>query len=795
MMAPMASFMQILILTFTGGGNSLNLPVGLPPTAPDSKMAQVAPDTALLYLSWSGTAEADPKSGNRTEAMLAEPQVKEMFTRIEKTILDFIAKNTANDPEEEQLLGKHIPPLIKMALLNPSAVYLQGVTMGPEGVGVDAAVVINCGKQINQAKQSMDALEGLLVKALGGGKVETLPADQGGLRKLPLPEGAPLVAYGFEGNYLIIASGKQVARVPEIIKNGKGNGPKWLAQINKDLAIKRQSSVSYINAGELLKRFGPMLSQEMGGQDGGQMFNTVVKALGGDKLTHIASVTGFDNKGFVTKSKVAVPKDASGLFKLISDKPLAAADLSDIPADADLAMALRLDSGAIFDELRKVIGAIDTDALEEFDEELADTEEEIGFSVRKDLLASLGDVVSIYNSPGQGGLIITGLTGVVRVKDHAKAKDVLAKIVKLTDEEFNGHLRNNNNNRRWGRREYQFKSIDFQGEKITYINPIGDDWVVAPAWCLTKDRFIIAPYPQMVKAYLMHQKKAGPTLATVKEIKSQLDTSDGVSMISFVDTKGMFKKAYPLLHGLATVGFAEMQREGIDLDVSILPTSSAILPHLSSDVSSVTRRADGIYSEARSSLPLAGMSALTSAALILPVAAMSRREMTEPAPDGAKAGDETGHNHSHGDDQDHDVVLPSAQKQRKAMTDLRQIGIAVFLYHATNNKAPNTLTDLNGKGIKIATKDPWGQPYIYLGKGKTPAGANSAKTPFAAASQLSKDGKRLVLYGDGHVELIADAAFKKQLKAAGIKFTEPARVPANRTEDATSTTESTCQGT
>ena len=81
-------------------------------------------------------------------------------------------------------------------------------------------------------------------------------------------------------------------------------------------------------------------------------------------------------------------------------------------------------------------------------------------------------------------------------------------------------------------------------------------------------------------------------------------------MVSYIDTPELFKKFYPLAHGMATLICAEIQREGIDIDVSALPTASALLPHLSPDTGSVRRTADGILAENRQSVPVAGLGSL-----------------------------------------------------------------------------------------------------------------------------------------------------------------------------------------
>ena len=56
---------------------------------------------------------------------------------------------------------------------------------------------------------------------------------------------------------------------------------------------------------------------------------------------------------------------------------------------------------------------------------------ELGIDLEQDVLKPLGDVWCVYNSPAEGGLLVTGLTGVVQVKDHARLEATLDKLIAL----------------------------------------------------------------------------------------------------------------------------------------------------------------------------------------------------------------------------------------------------------------------------------------------------------------------------------------------------------------------------
>ena len=84
----------------------------------------------------------------------------------------------------------------------------------------------------------------------------------------------------------------------------------------------------------------------------------------------------------------------------------------------------------VLETVLRIAGKIEPQAPEEFNANLKQTRSsKLGVDLRQDVLASLGDVWCVYNSPDEGGLILTGLTGVVRVKDYDRLSAAQAKLL------------------------------------------------------------------------------------------------------------------------------------------------------------------------------------------------------------------------------------------------------------------------------------------------------------------------------------------------------------------------------
>ena len=94
------------------------------------------------------------------------------------------------------------------------------------------------------------------------------------------------------------------------------------------------------------------------------------------------------------------------------------------------------------------------------------------------------------------------------------------------------------------------------------------------------------------------------------EVKRLFEPQRSPSFVQYTDARELFQWVYPL----AQVGFnmlsSEMQRGGIDVDMSIFPTAGSIEQHLGPAVTAWYFQEDGIYVDVRQSVPGIGTSNL-----------------------------------------------------------------------------------------------------------------------------------------------------------------------------------------
>src|SRR5439155_21417680 len=106
----------------------LGLPLGLPPEKEEAIMAYAAPEDCVLYATWSAMATPSAASGNQTEQLLAEPEVKKFLTVLERTITTAAlaaAKNNGTPAQQANEIAKTAQLWIRTVFTQSGAMYLS----------------------------------------------------------------------------------------------------------------------------------------------------------------------------------------------------------------------------------------------------------------------------------------------------------------------------------------------------------------------------------------------------------------------------------------------------------------------------------------------------------------------------------------------------------------------------------------------------------------------------------------------------------------------------------------------
>ena len=200
----------------------------------------------------------------------------------------------------------------------------------------------------------------------------------------------------------------------------------------------------------------------------------------------LVSASGLVGPDVMTRTILPIEGQPRGLLLPADGRGLKREDLAAIPDDATFGLALRLD-------VQKAIGALVAAAQKadpQVKQSLLKALEPLragGSDSRQSIFAPLGDRWCFYNSPREGGLVLTGLTGVVPITDRKQFSRNYEVLMRLAT----GGAAFRRVSRTRPRRIRRFR---FAGSDIHYAN-LGE-FGLAPAWWAGDNQLVAALAPR-----------------------------------------------------------------------------------------------------------------------------------------------------------------------------------------------------------------------------------------------------------------------------------------------------------
>ena len=614
-------------------------------------LAHLAPEECVLFVTWNGWTAADPRSTNRTEKLFAEESLQDFFKQLDAEVTKVIDNAASQQGEGATVAAKAIPLLLKMALTHPGAIFVSSFK-ADEDPEIEGALVIDAGADGSQAIEAVKKLIALTPKEGPQVAVEEKIGDATFYRPKERGQNEPEFHVGYRGSQLIITLGQETPKllVAKLAKPGKPAA--WLTKLSTDLAVDRPSLLAHFNVERILKTVEPLITDPMAVK--------VLDALGVMKVKHWSSISGLDKTGMHANSVLVTDGAPTGLFDLVPNKPLTIDAFKKIPANAVNATVARFDLAYLFDKVMTGIEQVDPNVRQMIEGQIAQIEPQLGFSIKEDLLAGLGDTWSVYVSASEPGLLF--VPGLV-ISASVRKQESVAKVLEVFVAAAQAALANAGPQAPFSLQEFTAKGE--KGYRIVINNlPIA----VAPTWVLTKDQLVIGLTPQLVTAHLGAAGKA--SMADNEQIKAAFQWAPKPTVVSYSDPKPTVQTIYTLVGSFGPLLTGQLAQQGINFNLPPLPPFGDIEQHLAPSVSTIARMENGWRTESHGVIP----------------------SFTQVGPAGA--GVAVG------------LLLPAVQQAREAArrsqgkNNLKQIALAMHNFHDTYRKFPAAATvDKKGKRL------------------------------------------------------------------------------------------------
>jgi len=619
----MATSIDLLLLILLSGGG-LGIPNGMPPAAENPVMHRIAPDDCLAYYSWAPAGSPKAANGNHTEALIADPEIQASINAIAEVIEKQFRRLSLSGDPAAVAFAEIGPGMIQSALTRAGAIYVRDIAKSPDDSDpmIRAGMLLHVGKDATAIRKGFEALQSNAPE----GAVTAVTIGDHEFYLIQEDEKSLAFTWGVTNGYLLFAFGDD--ELHAMAARMTGEPPAWLTNIAKQLPLDRRASVAYLNVPKAIDAFAAF--------DEEGVSKEAIAASGFANVQSFVAVSGLDETGFVTRSQVNTEGALTGAFAMIGGAPLTAKDLATIPHDAQAAFALRVEPTTVFDQFLAIAKEFDAYAVKETEGDLGRFESTYEMKLRDDLLNSLGDSARIYASPQAGGLL-TGWTAVIDLDDAETLRKFHDQVVTTAQKEFG--------------EDYYAPKINFKeyaSHRIYSIHLPDSEVFFTPSWCITKEHLVVGMFPQTVREFLSRGDEF-QSLANVAEVKAELEADGELQMLAYVDTREAVKAIYPMAQVALRMGSANFLREEIDLDISLLPSASALNRHLQPTIGTVRRNKDGLEFVGKQTIPTVSIGSAAPVAL----------SMTLPT-----------------------IVNARRVAQRSAsMNNLKQIGLGVHFFH------------------------------------------------------------------------------------------------------------------
>jgi prepilin-type processing-associated H-X9-DG protein len=523
------------------------------------RLTKVLPDDVLCFVATSGGAALE---GDFRKSALGQlwydPALQAFATSIKAELFKALEGETGGEDASERVLaGLSCGQLVlgRPTVLGVARVKGQEVPLCAFGI-VDAGA----------GKPDLAALVTQIETSLGDGMIGEVELGSVTLRGLKEVDGVPLY-WGWIGDHLVFAvNDAQGAAIAQVV-TPRAAVTGHLAKVSGHGDV----VAMYLDAGRILATARAIVPAEEE-PEVLPPINAVIEAMGIDRLGRVVTRAGFSGEHLVTGSFIEAPAPRKGLPAVL--KPVDVSVFGKVDSRAVRATALNCDLAGLYDTVMKVIKAASPDeAYLGVQKRVSAFESEVGFGVRKDLLASLGGPMVIYSLPA-GKMVeapMGGIVAIAKLEDAALFEKTMVQIGGMVAGLTEGGLQ---------------VSSQTQGDgRTTHVwsNPALSMVQMMPTWSVAEDHVVIGT--NMALCRIGVQKITGggtetPSLLETEGFKrAAADLPDGLVSLTYADSATQLTQGMMQLQQFWPMATMAAARAGIKLPV-MLPSLTHITERL-----------------------------------------------------------------------------------------------------------------------------------------------------------------------------------------------------------------------
>ncbi|MEL7496120.1 MAG: hypothetical protein AAFN77_00815 [Planctomycetota bacterium] len=381
-------FFELIIIALAIFGG-IGFPIGMIPGEEDPRMAQLAPEDVLFYCSWAGVADPKPDA-SATDRWMAQPGVDGFVKKLRSAILVYLNEGELEQPSVKETVGR----ILHSSVLEPAALYINELKFdeGKQQPEFEFALIVKLDEHQKQVTTNFDTWFQSTAQGKAGFEDYSIESIEGAdnLRVIKVP--VTVTNFGVDYGPCFVSLLDDIAvitnnpnEVKAIHDNLKTAAPKWLTDLRDEFPVERFASVCFINIEAIIQRI-PENDRKV------NWYGLRWTDLFGEAKT-LGSVSGLDQHGCVSRTKLVQNRESPGLLGLVGDKPLQINEIGMVPKDTTIGFIGHFNSQGVLKIIREQIDN-NRVAKEAFDDAMEQAEDFTGAKIEEEILNSFGDLVA-----------------------------------------------------------------------------------------------------------------------------------------------------------------------------------------------------------------------------------------------------------------------------------------------------------------------------------------------------------------------------------------------------------------